>query len=181
MTLLSSSHRSMIKVFPLSLTLQGMNKNECFLMPEKKYFSSGYTGVEKSFQTEFLNFCFWILRSYGWIMGGKLLWLKYIYIYIFLSSFVRGTVQVNGWMSSVFGVSQSCHPWGYSVILPQSALFSSVQNQLSYQMFSSLPQVFFTPKSSLLWHALTFPVYMAPKWLFRNSFCGRLDTLGLSY
>ena len=148
MTLLSSSHRSIIKVFPFSLTLQGMNKIEYFFNArEKNIFSSGYTGVEKSFQTEFLNFHFWILWSYGWIMGGKLLWLKYIYIYIFLSSFVRETVQVNRWMSSVFGVSQSCHPWGYSVILPQSALSTPVQNQLSHQMFSSLPQVFFTPKS----------------------------------
>ena len=119
MTLLSSSHRSIIKVFPFSLTVQGMNKIEYFFNArEKNIFSSGYTGVEKSFQTEFLNFHFWILWSYGWIMGGKLLWLKYIYIYIYswVHLWERQFRWTDEWVQFSVFLSPAIHevtPWPY--------------------------------------------------------------------
>lgn len=181
MTLLSSSHRSIIKVFPFSLTLQGMNKIEYFFNArEKNIFSSGYTGVEKSFQTEFLNFHFWILWSYGWIMGGKLLWLKYIYIYIpeFICERDSSGERMNELSFRCFSVLPSMR------LLRDPTTISSVHPSSESTLSSNVlftPSSLFHPKISLLWHALIFPVYMAPKWLFRNSFCGRHDTLGLSY
>lgn len=162
MTLLSSSHRSMIKVFPLSLTLQGMNKNECFLMPEKKYFSSGYTGVEKSFQTEFLNFCFWILRSYGWIMGGKLLWLKYIYIYIseFICERNSSGERMNEFSFRCFSVLPSMRLLRDPTTI-SSVLLSSESTLLSNVLFT--PSSLFHPQKLSSLTCTNFSCLYGPK------------------
>lgn len=162
MTLLSSSHRSMIKVFPLSLTLQGMNKNECFLMPEKKYFSSGYTGVEKSFQTEFLNFRFWILRSYGWIMGGKLLWLKYIYIYIseFICERNSSGERMNEFSFRCFSVLPSMRLLRDPTTI-SSVLLSSESTLLSNVLFT--PSSLFHPQKLSSLTCTNFSCLYGPK------------------
>ena len=185
MTLLSSSHRSLIKVFSLSGTLRGMNKIECFFKCQRKnIFPSGYTHwCWKVFSNWIFKFPFLNSLIIWLYNGGKLLWLKYIYIYIWyiyiyisLSSFEKETVLLkNEWVQFSVLLSPATHqatPWSYhNQLCPLQFRINSLTKCSLHSLTS------FSWGSSLLWQALTFPVYMAP----RGSFCGRHDTLGLSY
>ena len=120
MTLLSSSHRSLIKVFSLSGTLRGMNKIECFFKCQRKnIFPSGYTHwCWKVFSNWIFKFPFLNSLIIWLYNGGKLLWLKYIYIYVYL-------------------IYIYIYPWVHL----RKRRFRWRMNEFSFQCFSVLPPI----------------------------------------
>lgn len=150
MTLLSSSHRSMIKVFPLSLTLQGMNKIECFLMPEKKYFFLWIHWCGKVFSNWIFKFLF-LNSSIIWLNnGGKIVMAQiYIYIYFWVHLWEEQFRWTDEWVQFSVFLSPAIHevtPWSYhnQLCSPQFRINSLIKCSLHSLKSFSPPKALFS-------------------------------------
>ena len=163
MTLLSSSHRSMIKVFPLSLTLQGMNKIECFLMPEKKYFFLWIHWCGKVFSNWIFKFLF-LNSSIIWLNNGGKIVMAQIYIYIYISEFIcernSSGERMNEFSFRCFSVLPSMRLLRDPTTI-SSVLLSSESTLLSNVLFT--PSSLFHPQKLSSLTCTNFSCLYGPK------------------
>lgn len=144
-----------------SFTLQEWTRLNVSLIPEKKFFFLWPYWIWEAFSNWIFKFPLWILWSHGWIRGRNFM-SPNIYFWVhFRGRQFRGKDE---WIRFSVFPSPTIHQvvlWSYhnQFCQLQLRIISLIKHSLHSSKSIPAPKI-------VLWHTLTLPVYMTPRWCF---------------